>query len=235
MPSNDPNQKTLSQCFRVEDDAASFTRNSTNNTCPNNIRINETNIFNGSLSQNTALSVAIRNSVIAIQNHQSNTNSDPNQTTLTQHFCSDDTTISVAARNNTIADQNHQSNTTSDPNQATLTQYFCSDDTAISVATRHNSIADQNHNSNFNDNSSAFADDLSINEAVDSVQSNDDKVASDKYIENNVKDSAGAFVDELSINKADDELISESKSFDSQETVFYDTSFLTQYSVDTSP
>jgi len=223
MSSNDPaNQKTILQCFRVEDVAASVTRNS-NIVRPNNFRFKETNLYNGSLSQKKAISVATSNSVISIQNQQSNTNSYPNQTTLTQHICSDDTVIS-ASRNNIIAIQNHQSNTNNYPNQTTLTQHFSLDDTAIPVATRNNTNVDQNRNSNLNENPSA-----SINEAVDSVQSNDDQGSSDRLIGNNSNDNSGGFVDEYH-----DDSISATNSRDSQETVFYDTSFLTQRSFETT-
>ena len=177
MSSKDPNQKTLSQYFHEDVDAASFMR-IRNSTRPNNIRLNET-IYNGSFTQNTAILLATSNSVITNQKHQSKTNSDPNQTTMTQHFCSDI--------------------------------------------------------SNLNDNNIAFSDRLSINKAVDSVQAKDCQGASDRSIGNNSNGNSGVFVDELSsFNGSDDDLISVTNSRDSQETVFYDTSFLTQRSFETT-
>ena len=176
MSSNDPNQKTLSQYFHEDADAASLMK-IRNSTRPNNIRINET-IYNGSFTQNTAILLATSNSVITNQNHQSNTNSDPNQTTMTQYFCSDI--------------------------------------------------------SNLNDNNIAFSDRLSINEADYSVQAKDYQGASDRSIGNNSNGNSSVFVDELSINGSDDDLISVTNSHDSQETVFYDTSFLTQRSFETT-
>ena len=66
------------------------------------------------------------------------------------------------------------------------------------------------------------------------VQAKDYQGASDRSIGNNYNDNSGNLVDELSINGSDDDLISVTNSRDSQETVFYDTSFLTQRSFETT-
>jgi len=66
------------------------------------------------------------------------------------------------------------------------------------------------------------------------VQAKDYQGASDRSIGNNSNDNSGNLVDELSINGSDDDLISVTNSRDSQETVFYDTSFLTQRSFETT-